>query len=133
MIFFLASAPRRASKFDMKHCAYIPSSFRDAGKQLRLALAQPLESLTKSAFIRSWSSVSYLFPNLHPDGFEYAGSGWPRALRPIAAEAWRRAGSGEISDDELYPSDAQWAGLYDRMRRHSDEETEHRLELAGSR
>ncbi len=40
---------------------------------------------------------------------------WPRALKRFAAEAWRRAGAGELSDEELYPCDAQWAGLYDRM------------------
>jgi len=132
MIFFLASAGGRVNHLAMKHCAYIPSSLRAAGKQLRPALAGQLESLSKPAFIRAWNSVSYLFPGLHPDGYHSAECGWPRALRRIAAEAWRRADSGEISDDELYPSDAQWAGLYDRMNRHSDEETAHRLELAKS-
>jgi len=43
-----------------------------------------------------------LFPGLHPDGFEEADSGWPRVLRRVAAEAWRRAEAGELSDDELY-------------------------------
>jgi len=30
----------------------------------------------------------------------------------------------------MYPCDAQWAGLYDRMTVHTPEETERRLELA---
>jgi hypothetical protein len=34
-----------------------------------------------------------------------------------------------MSDDELYPAVAQWAGLYDRMLVHLPEENERRLEL----
>jgi len=39
-------------------------------------------------------------------------------------------GGGEFSDDELYPSDAQWAGLCDRMTSHTPEELQRRQELA---
>jgi len=67
---------------------------------------------------------------LHPDGYESAGSRWPRVLRRFAAEAWRRAEIGELADDELYPSDAQWSGLYDRIHAHEPEEMERRLALA---
>ena len=67
---------------------------------------------------------------LHPDGFEDADSGWPRALKQFAAEAWRRADAGELEDDELYACDAQWSGLYDRMFPHTTVEIERRLELA---
>ncbi|MCX6969313.1 MAG: hypothetical protein NTV93_04045 [Verrucomicrobia bacterium] len=81
-------------------------------------------------FLRAWSTVAYLFPGLHPDGFEDEGSGWPRALRRIAAEAWRRAGAGELSDEELYPGDAQWAGLYDRMIEREEDEIERRFQIA---
>jgi hypothetical protein len=45
-------------------------------------------------------------------------------------EAWRRAESGELTEHELYPSDAQWAGLYDRMPTHTPEEIERRLKLS---
>ena len=31
-----------------------------------------------------------------------ADSGWPRVLRRFAAEAWRRADTGELTDNELY-------------------------------
>ena len=48
-------------------------------------------------------------------------SGWPEALRVVAAEAWRRAGVGELADEELYPADAAWAGVCDRMA-HPPEE-----------
>ena len=67
---------------------------------------------------------------LLPDGFEDADSGWPRVLKRFAAEAWRRADAGELADEELYPSDAQWSGLYDRMFPHTVDEMERRLALA---
>ena len=54
--------------------------------------------------------MAHLFPGLHPDGFEAADSGWPRGLQRIAAEAWRRAEAGELTDQELYCSDATWCG-----------------------
>ena len=51
-------------------------------------------------------------------------------LRGFADEAWRRAEVGELADEELYPSDSQWSGLYDRMFPHTVEEMERRLALA---
>jgi len=77
----------------------------------------------------AWCAVAQLFPGLHPDGFEDADSGWPRVLFRFAAEAWRRADAGELQDAELYACDAQWCGLYDRMDRHTPEETERRERL----
>ena len=74
--------------------------------------------------------MTYLFPGLHPDGWEDADNGWPRVLNRFAAEAWRRAEAGELSDNELYPADAQWAGLYDRTFPHTAEEMERRFALA---
>ena len=71
-----------------------------------------------------------LFPGLHPDGFEEADSGWPRVLKRFPTEAWRRAGAGELADEELYPSDAAWSGLYDRMHTHEPDEMERRFALA---
>lgn len=68
--------------------------------------------------VRAWSSLANLFPGLHPDGFEDADSGW------------RRGAAGEITEAELYPSDAQWCGLYDRMHTHEPDEMERRLALA---
>jgi len=69
-------------------------------------------------------------PSAHPDGYEDEGSGWPRTLRRFAAEASRRAEAGELSDEELYPSDAQWAGLYDRLIEREEDEIERRLQIA---
>ena len=77
----------------------------------------------------SWQVFSSI-PVLHPDGFEETDSGWPRALKQFAAEAWRRADAGELEDDELYACNAQWSGLYDRMFPHTTVEIERRLALA---
>lgn len=91
---------------------------------------QPLKQSSREKLLRVWNCVAYLFPGLHPDGFEAADSAWPRVLKPLVAEAWRRAEAGELADEELYPSDAQWCGLYDRMHTHTQDETDRRLALA---
>ena len=114
----------------MKIYTYIPSSKRCAGRQIRLAANTPIERLSKPDFIRAWSSLFYLFPGLHPDGYECASSGWTSFLRRFAAEAWRRASNGRLAEQELYQSDAQWAGLYDQMHFHSKEATKRRKKLA---
>ena len=116
----------------MKSYIYIPNSLRSARRHLRLALSSPLECLPKPTFVRAWSAIAYLHPGLHPDGYEAADSGWPRGLRRFAAEAWRRADAGELADDELYPSDAQWSGLHDRMAAHTAEEIGRRQEPAAA-
>lgn len=109
---------------------FIPSSLREAAQHLREGWQSPPAGLPKPDFVRTWSAVAYLFPGLHPDGFDDPESGWPRALKVFAAEAWRRAEAGELEDEELYPSDAQWAGLYDRMTSHTPEEAVRRRKLA---
>lgn len=114
----------------MSDTNYIPASLHEAAQHLRAGWRSPPASLTKNDFVRAWSAAAYLYPGLHPDGFDDPDSGWPRVLKGFAAEAWRRAEAGELGDDELYPSDAQWAGLYDRMTRHTPEETNRRRELS---
>ena len=73
---------------------------------------------------------SILFPGLHLDGFEDSDSGWPRVLKPFATEAWRRFENGNLTEEELYPSNSQWCGLYDRMHTHAPDEVYRRLALA---
>lgn len=51
-------------------------------------------------------------------------------LKRFAAEAWRRADAGELADEELHRWAAQWAGLYDRMHTHEDDETASRFQIA---
>lgn len=130
VIFLLANVGFERSLVDMKTTAYIPNSLLSAGREMRLALERPLEQLSREQFVRAWSALFYLFPGLHPDGYDDAESGWPRALRRFAAEAWRRADGDELADEELYPSDTQWCGLYDRMHTHEPDEMERRLALA---
>jgi hypothetical protein len=48
----------------------------------------------------------------------------------VIFSAWRVAETGELADEELYPSDAQWSGIYDRMHTHEPDEMERRLALA---
>lgn len=112
----------------METYTYVPCSSRLAAYALRLAFAEPLSVLPKETFIMAWNSISYLYPGLHPDGYDDPDSGWPRVLRPFAAEAWARADAGELADSELYPCEAQWCGLFDRMARApTAEETERRV------
>jgi hypothetical protein len=116
----------------MKAITHVPNSLRSAGRELRLSLVHPLEQLPRERFVRAWSAVAYLFPGLHPDGYEAADSGWPRVLKRFAAEAWRRADAGELTDEELYPCDAQWSGIYDQIFPHTADEMERRLALAAN-
>ena len=98
--------------------------------KMTIALAKKTGDIFTGTNLRAWCSVAHLFPGLHPDGFAAADSGWPRGWQRIAAEAWRRVEAGEITEAELYPSDAQWCGLYDRMFPHTADEMERRLALA---
>lgn len=114
----------------MKSVIYIPRSAKDAGAQLRRVLARQLENLPKSNFVGAWSPIACFSPGLHPDDLEDTESGWPRVLRSCAAEAWLRSDIGALDDDDLYPFDAHWPGLYDRLNSHTTDETERRRALA---
>ena len=108
----------------------VPSTLRRAGGELRRAFSAPLEQLPKSDFIRAWCAVAYIYPGLHPDGYDHAESGWPRVLKRFAAEAWWRNAAGELLDEEMYPSDAAWSGIYDRLGVTTADENERRVEIA---
>jgi hypothetical protein len=106
---------------------YVPNSMRDAGRQISLALSGP--PLPKDTFLKAWYALAYLFPGLHPDESDNPDGGWHPALRRFATEAWHRADKGELADDELYPSNAAWAGIADRIPVLTDEEASWRLGL----
>ena len=108
----------------------IPSTLRGAGRELRRAFSAQLEQLPKPDFIRAWCAVAYIYPGLHPDGYDDAESGWPRVLKRFAAEAWRRNDAGELLDEEMYPCDAAWSGLYDQLHTTYADEDERRVEIA---
>lgn len=114
----------------MEDLIHTPNSLKSAGRTLRVALAADLGTMSKPDFVRAWSSVFYLFPGLNPDGFEDMESGWPRPLRRFAGEAWRRSEDGSLSEGEFYTSDAQWCGIYDRLKDRKPDEIQRRMELA---
>lgn len=98
--------------------------------QFAVGLTAILSDLPKEDFVACWSALAYLNPGLHPDGYEDEDSGWPEDLKLYAAEAWRREEAGEMTDEEMYPSDASWAGVYDQMDSHTQEETDRRFDIA---
>lgn len=102
-----------------------------------------MQQLPAEAFKQAWAAVFYLYGGLHPDdatdhgdelitAFDgpeeykalderlvvprYVQSGWPVVLAPLAQEAWRRHDIAQLTDDELYCSEAQHAGLIERMK-----------------
>lgn len=111
---------------------YVPDSMNAARRWVRSGVASPAASLSSSDFVRVWCSLFYLFPGLHPDGLQEPDAGWPARFRALGAEGWRRAAAGEISEEQLYPSDAQWCGICDRMRGLTPEEAERRARLAAA-
>jgi hypothetical protein len=117
-------------QIQMHQKIFIPSSLKAAGCEVRTALNASLANITPDEFSRSWCALAYLFPNLHPDGFDELNSGWTRATAKFALEAWKRFESGELSEDILYPSDAAWCGIYDRITQHLPEDAERRQMLA---
>jgi hypothetical protein len=99
----------------MKSEIYIPPSCKTADKHLELALNRHPKALTKTQFVRAWCSLAYLYPGLHPEGFRSEDSGWPKKLKPLAAEAWRRARAGQINDNQLFCYQACKARLIDEV------------------
>lgn len=114
----------------MSICVCIPNSIESAARELASTFDLQLEVLSKVKFVRAWCALCYLCPGLHPDGFDEPDSAWPENFKRYAVEAWRRKKVGELADEEMYPSDAAWAGLYDQMHTHTDQETTRRVRLA---
>lgn len=113
----------------MRTCIRIPASPNQAACAIRSVICLDPARLSRPRFVATWCSVAYLLPGLHPDNCAVRDGGWPRALRPLLEEAWRRFAAGTITDEELYPSDAQWAGLHDRLIRQTVAETRRRRRL----
>ncbi len=100
-----------------------------------------LREVPAGDFKRGWFAVGFLYPGLHPDAAlnhgtavsskaedcpeiraveprllapSYVESGWPVVLAPVADEARRRSGAGELRDEEFYCSEAVIAGMCSR-------------------
>jgi hypothetical protein len=106
----------------MKKLHSVPPSAKDAKSCFFTNFNAPLCKLEIHDFISKWYALVYLAPGLHPDGYECEDSGWPDNLKPYAAEAWRRHDIGELSTDQLYCGHASWAGIYDQLNLHTQEE-----------
>jgi DNA (cytosine-5)-methyltransferase 1 len=119
-----------------------PSCEQEALQWLLPSMDRSLHEVPKAEFLKAWSALFYLYGGLHPDGAfdhgaqldhtndgserfnrieprliapSYASSGWPVVLVPLADEAWRRYELDQITDDEMYCADAQYAGMEARM------------------
>lgn len=113
----------------MQTDSFIPSSLSDAKKRIHTATRNAPELLENTALIKAWFAVAYAYPGLHPDDYDTPESSWPEHLQPLAKEIWSRAEFGKIPEDFIYPSDSQWAGIYDCLNNPSAEEQKHRLDL----
>jgi len=91
----------------------IPRNFADAYCIFQQALKsrKRLQHLSGQEFLQGWYSLFYIAPGLHPDEWDNPEGGWPVGWKCFASEAFRRASLRELSDEELYPCEAQHAAL----------------------
>ena len=73
----------------------IPASSQEDHVRLR-------HILDKSTTIQELSHEEFI--GLNPDEATIEDGGWPRGWRPIAAEAFRRFATKELTKEELYPN-----------------------------
>ncbi|MCB1129700.1 MAG: hypothetical protein KDN05_01130 [Verrucomicrobiae bacterium] len=89
----------------------IPRGEADARVRLAALTSVDIGLASRARFLQGWHALFWLFPGLHPDGFDEDWVGEFEAYRPLAAEAFKRAEAGELTDGELYPTDAAQARL----------------------
>ena len=119
------------SKDEYPSRQYVPKNESDAIETFERLTQEELGGLPREDFLHLWYALAYLNPGLHPDGYELPDSGWTAQQRPLAQEAWRRATRGELSDEELYPADAAWAGIGDQLANPPASITNRRTLLRG--
>lgn len=113
----------------MKEQAFIPRSSAEAEKTLAALLKSKLGEMSTAELIKVWCAAAYLYPGIHPDDYDESSNDWPKDAKAIAGEVWRRYDKHEIDDEDVYQSDAAWAGVYDLMSSHTAQETERRKAL----
>ena len=101
----------------MRSYIYIPPSVACAQRHIAVALKFNPAQLPRRLFLRAWCSIAWLYPGLHPDGYQCRASGWPKKLRPLAREAFRRRQADQLTDLELYPYPAAKARIQRERRR----------------
>jgi DNA (cytosine-5)-methyltransferase 1 len=123
----------------------VPKSQREASARLQELAGldrRQLRLCEKTAFLRGWFALFYLFPGLHPDNAvdhgdpnalwsteqlslpglddfanrRFARSGWPVALELLGREACRRYDTRTLLEAEFYCAAAQRAGMTQRTR-----------------
>ncbi|MDA7630020.1 hypothetical protein N8670_04200 [Akkermansiaceae bacterium] len=99
------SQPHEKPKNDPLESSPIPTSAQDAHLRLNLILSQraAINELSHEEFMQGWTAMAYIAPGLNPDEALNKDCGWPSAWKEVAAEAFRRFSSKEITKDELYP------------------------------
>lgn len=78
----------------------------------KLLSIKSIRTADQNTFLKGWKAVAFLYPGIHADEFDNPTGGWPDELKPVAAEAFRRADAGRMADDELYP----WRDCKDGVR-----------------
>jgi hypothetical protein len=113
----------------MRH--FIPDSVKHAESVLSTTMSwNPAPQFSAlEPLLKIWNCIAYLHAGLHPDEIESPDGGWPNQYLLYAKEVWKRHEKGEVTDDALYPSDAQWAGLCDQLSSLSNEESQRRHQL----
>lgn len=110
---------------------FIPDSAEHATSVLSINIARnpdpkfsPHDSLVKI-----WHCLTYLNPGLHPDEIANPEGGWPSQYVPYAEEILKQFEQAKLTASELYPADAQWAGLCDQLDNLTEEEATRRQAL----
>jgi hypothetical protein len=65
-----------------------------------------IKSLDKKTFLKLWKAIAFVYPGLHPEC-----DGWPKKLKPVVSEAFRRLEIGEFSDSDFYQVGEAMKGL----------------------
>jgi hypothetical protein len=116
---------------DIASQIFIPDSLKHAESVLNINIIRNPDPKCspQDSLVKIWHCIAYLNPRLHPDEIGNPDSGWPAKYISYADEAWKRYEQGELNDGELYPADAQWAGLCDRLDSLTPEEVKRRQAL----
>jgi hypothetical protein len=83
----------------------VPKSSQEAHTRLNDILAQnaTIRELSHEEFMLGWVALAYIAPALDPDDAATEDGGWSPGWQLIAAEAFRRFATKELTKDELYP------------------------------
>jgi hypothetical protein len=114
LYFYYSMTTKSKSNRRRRSYVYVPPSVVTADRHVREALAGPVRTMEKRKFLRAYCSFAYLHPGFHPDCWaDWEG---PKKFARLVSEAWRRAGAGRLTDNELYPYQAAKARILRERR-----------------